>query len=72
MLKISVVKNVAFYKMLILDPIRNSDVLEVSFILKGKIVNGYSFKFVHFSILLKISVHSTEIYQTPFLVTVHH
>ena len=51
--------------MLMLDPIRNSGVPEVSFTLKGKIINEYSFKFVHFSILLKISVHGTEIYQTP-------
>ena len=35
LLKILVVKNVAFYKML--DPVRNSDVLEVSFTLKGKL-----------------------------------
>ena len=58
-LKIPVVKNVAFYKML--DPIRNSGILELisSFTLKGKIINKYRFKFVHFSVLLKISMHNT-------------
>lgn len=58
-LKIPVVKNVAFYKML--DPIRNSGILELisSFTLKGKIINEYNFKFVHFSVLLKISMHNT-------------
>lgn len=58
-LKIPVVKNVAFYKML--DLIRNSGILELisSFTLKGKIINEYGFKFVHFSVLLKISMHNT-------------
>jgi len=44
-----------------LDPIRNSGILELisSFTLKGKIINEYRFKFVHFSVLLKISMRNT-------------